>query len=80
VLTLVQEPRLRIVKATTYYPLKRALLTATNEPCFITLIVNVDSLEPYEPRIYREAISGGDVKQWEKSMEDEVNSLTENHT
>ena len=76
----VREPRPRIAKATTYHPLERALLTATDEPCFIALIANADSSEPYEPRTYREAVSGGDAKQWEKSMEDEVNSLTENHT
>ena len=63
-----------------YYPLERALLTVADEPCFVALVANTDSSEPYEPRIYRGAVSGGDVKQWEKSMEDEVNSLTENHT
>jgi hypothetical protein len=62
VLTLAREPYLRIVKATIYYPLKQALLTATNEPYFIALIINIDSLEPYKPRIYREAVSGGDIK------------------
>jgi hypothetical protein len=80
VLTPAREPRPRITKATIYYPLKRALLAATNKPCFITLIANIDSLKPYKPRIYREAISGGDIKQWEKSIEDKVNSLTKNYT
>jgi len=77
---LAREPYLQIVKVTIYYLLKRALLAVTNKPYFIALIVNIDSLEPYEPRIYREAISGGDIKQWEKLMEDKVNSLTKNYT
>ena len=59
---LAREPYLQIAKATIYHPLKRALLAATNEPYFIALIVNIDSLEPYKPRIYREAVSGGDIK------------------
>ena len=59
---LAREPRLRIIKLTIYYPLKRALLTVADEPYFITLIVNIDSLEPYELLIYRGAISGGDIK------------------
>jgi len=75
-----REPRPRIAKATTYHPLERALLTVADEPCFVALVANADSSEPYEPRTYRGAVSGGDAKQWEKSMEDEVNSLTENHT
>ena len=57
-----REPRLRIAKSTIYYPLKQALLTVANEPYFIALIANIDSLEPYKPQIYRGAISGGDVK------------------
>jgi hypothetical protein len=28
----------------------------------ITFIINIDSLEPYKPQIYRKAVSGGDVK------------------
>ena len=77
---LAREPRPRIAKATTYHPLERALPAVTEEPCFIALIANADSSEPYEPRTYRQAVSGGDAKQWESSMEDEVNSLTENRT
>ena len=75
-----REPHPQIAKATTYHPLKRALLAATDEPYFIALITNADSSEPYKPRTYRQAISGGDAKQWEKSIEDKVNSLTKNHT
>jgi hypothetical protein len=60
--TPVQEPCLRIVKTTIYHPLERVLLAATNKPYFIALIVNIDSLEPYKPQIYREAVSGGDIK------------------
>ena len=59
---LAQEPYPRIAKATIYYPLEQALLTIANKPYFITLIVNIDSLEPYKPRIYRGAVSGGDIK------------------
>jgi hypothetical protein len=81
-----RESRPRIAKGTTYHPLERALLAAADEsaiidePCFIALIANTDSSEPYEPRTYRQAVSGENAKQWEESMEDEVNSLTENHT
>ena len=60
--TLAREPCPRIIKATIYYPLERVLLAATDEPYFIALIANIDSLEPYKPRIYREAVSGGDIK------------------
>ena len=60
---LVQEPHLWIIKATIYHPLKWALFTAINKPYFITFIVNVDSLKPYKPQIYRQAVSEGDVKQ-----------------
>ena len=77
---LVREPRPRIAKATTYHPLERALPAVIEEPHFIALIANADSSDLYEPRTYRQAVSGGDAKHWEKSMEDEVNSLTENHT
>ena len=59
---LTREPRLRIAKLTIYYPLKRALLIVANKPYFVTLIANIDSLEPYKPRIYRGAISGGNIK------------------
>jgi uncharacterized membrane protein (DUF2068 family) len=62
VLVLVWEPYLWIIKATIYYPLEWVLFTATDKSCFITLIVNIDILEPYKPRTYREAISGGDIK------------------
>ena len=77
---LAQEPYLWIAKATTYYLLKQALLAITEEPCFIAFITNADSSEPYKPQTYKEAISGGDTKQWKKLMENKVNSLTENHT
>lgn len=78
--------RPRVAKETIYHPLERALLATTyksavtNKSCFIALITNADSSEPYEPRTYRQAMSGGDAKQWEKSMENEVNSLIENNT
>jgi hypothetical protein len=76
----VRETYPRIAKATQYHPLERALLAATNESHLIALIANADSSEPYEPQTYREAVTGRDAKQWEQSMEDEVNSLTENNT
>ena len=63
-----RESRPRTVKATTYYPLKRALIAVANEPattdksCFITLIVNVESSEPYKPQTYRQAVSRGNTK------------------
>ena len=60
---LAREPHLRIAKATIYHPLERALPAATEEPCFIALIANADSSEPYEPRTYRQAVSGEDAKQ-----------------
>jgi hypothetical protein len=65
--------------------LERALLATTDEsldesPHLIALIAGADTSEPHEPRTYREAVGGGDAKLWEQSMEDEVNSLTQNKT
>ena len=63
-----RESRPRTTKATTYYPLKRALIAVadepatTNESCFIVLIANAESSEPYKPRTYRQAMSRGNAK------------------
>jgi hypothetical protein len=83
----VRESRPRAAKTIQYHPLERALLAEDdendehNEPLqFIALIASADPLEPYEPRTYRQAVGGGDAKQWEQSMEEEVNSLKENNT
>lgn len=71
----------RTAKTTQYHPLDRALFANTDEsPHLIALITSADTSEPYEPRTYKEAVGGGDAKQWEQSMQDEVNSLTENET
>ena len=89
----VRESRPRAAKTIQYHPLERALLAEDDEndehdehdehdePLqFIALIASADPSEPYEPRTYRQAVGGGDTKQWEQSMEEEVNSLKENNT
>jgi hypothetical protein len=71
----------RTAKITRYHPLERALSAKADEsPHLIALIAGADTSEPYEPRTYREAVGGDGGKQWELSMEDEVNSLVENKT
>ena len=49
-------------------------------PKLFALLADLDPSEPYEPHTFREAMSGGTAKQWESSMQDEVNSLKENNT
>jgi hypothetical protein len=83
----VRESRPRAAKTIQYHPLERALLAEDDEndehdePLqFIALIASADLSESYELRTYRQAVGGGDAKQWEQSMEEEVNSLKENNT
>lgn len=78
-----REPHPRAARTAAYHPLERALVSydVDNEsPKLYALLADSDPSEPYEPHTYREAISGGTAKQWESSMQEEVNSLKENNT
>jgi hypothetical protein len=79
-----RESRPRAAKATQYHPLERALVAEDDgndehdkSPQFVALIASANLSEPYEQQTYRQAIGGGDAKQCEQSMEEEVNSLKE---
>jgi hypothetical protein len=78
-----RESHPRAARAAEYHPLERALACHDDDtelPNAFALLADSDSSEPYEPRSFREAISGGTAKQWELSIQDEVNSLQENNT
>jgi hypothetical protein len=73
----------RAARMAEYHPLERALTSYNIDdefPRLFALLADSDPSEPYEPRTFGEAMSGGTAKQWESSMQDEVNSLKENNT
>ena len=68
----------RAARTMEYHPLERALVCHdddTKSPKLFALLADADYSEPYEPLTFREAMSGRTAKQWELSMQDEVNSL-----
>jgi hypothetical protein len=78
-----RESHPRVARTAEYHPLERALISYDiddESPKLFALLATSDPSEPYEPRTFREAASGGAAKQWESSMQDEVNSLKENNT
>ena len=62
ILTPAQKPHPQIAKTTIYHSLKQALFAITKKPCFVALIANANSLEPYKPQTYKEAVSKGNAK------------------
>lgn len=61
-----RESHPRAASTAEYHPLERALISNdmdSESPNLLALLADSDPSEPYEPRLFREAMSGGTAKQ-----------------